>query len=415
MGLRERLRPMEADLGRNLPLFGLLVLVNGFVGTMVGMERTLVPLLGEQVFGLGSKAAVLSFIATFGLVKAFSNLFAGALAERRGRRALLLWGWLAGLPVPFLLMFAPPPHWWLVLLANVLLGVNQGLCWSMAVVMKVDIAGEKRRGLALGLNEFAGYASVGLAAFLTGWLAGEFGLRPIPFLVGVAASLAGLALTWALVPDTLHLARPQGPAPGVPWSSRLGDLRRLSARGGMLTLNQAGLVNNLNDGVAWGLLPLLFAGSLAEPGAVGLLVALYPLTWGMGQLLTGPLSDRVGRKPLIVAGFVVQAAGLGLLAMAAGFAPWVAAMLLLGLGTAMVYPTLLGAVSDAADPGERATSLGVYRFWRDLGYVAGALGGGAIADLAGLEASLGVVGALTLFSGIHVAATLPRPPGEPAH
>lgn len=408
-GLRDRLRPTEADLARNLPLFALLVLVNGFVGTMVGMERTLVPLLGEQVFGLGSRAAVLSFIATFGLVKALSNLFAGALAEQRGRRPLLLAGWVAGLPVPFLLMFAPPPHWWLVVLANVLLGINQGLCWSMAVVMKVDIAGERRRGLALGLNEFAGYAAVGLAAFLTGWLAGEFGLRPVPFLVGVVACFAGLALSWALVPETLHLARPHGPAAPAPWRSRLGDLRRLSARGGMLTLNQAGLVNNLNDGVAWGLLPLLFAAGLAATSEVGLLVALYPVTWGVGQLVTGPLSDRVGRKPLIASGMAVQAAGLGLAATSAGFVPWAAAMVLLGVGTAMVYPTLLGAVGDAADPGERATALGVYRFWRDLGYVAGALGGGALADLAGLPATLGAVGALTLLSGLHVGVALRRP------
>lgn len=410
MALRDALRPTEAGLGRNARLFALLVLINGFVGAMVGMERTLVPLLGEQVFGLGSKVAVLSFIATFGLVKAFTNLFAGAMAERRGRRALLLWGWAAGLPVPFLLMLAPAPHWWLIVAANVLLGVNQGLCWSMAVVMKVDIAGEKRRGLALGLNEFAGYASVGLAAFATGWLAAEYGLRPVPFLLGVAACIAGLALTWALVPDTLHLARPQGPAAAVPWRSRLGELRQRSAAGGMLTLNQAGLVNNLNDGVAWGLLPLLFAGALLDTGAIGLLVALYPLTWGIGQLITGPLSDRVGRAPLIVAGMAVQAAGLALAALYTGFWPWAAAMLLLGIGTAMVYPTLLGAVGDLAPPAERATALGVYRFWRDLGYVAGALGGGALADLAGLRVSIGVVAALTLVAGVHVALAQRRGP-----
>ncbi|HEV8361574.1 MAG TPA: MFS transporter [Candidatus Thermoplasmatota archaeon] len=392
-------RPTAPGLRRNARLFALLLLVNGFVGAVVGTERTLVPLLGEQAFGLASATAVLSFVATFGLVKAFANLAAGAWAETAGRRRVLLAGWVAGVPVPLLLMWAPDWGW--VLAANALLGVNQGLCWSMTVLMKVDIAGEERRGLAMGLNEFLGYTAVAAAAFATGWLAVGFGLRPIPFLVGLAAALLGLAATALLVPETGHLA-PALARAGL--RGRFGALREHTARGPMLTLNQAGLVNNLNDGVAWGLLPLLFAELLRDPGRVGALVALYPLTWGLAQLGTGPLSDRLGRKGLIASGLALQALALLALPTWQGEAPWAAAMVVYGLGTAMAYPCLLSAVADVTSPGERAGALGVYRFWRDLGFVVGALGAGLLADAAGLRAALLATAAVTFASGAWVAA-----------
>jgi len=391
--------PVKAGLRENALLFALLVLVNAFVGTMVGIERTLVPLLGEEVFGLASKSAVLSFIATFGLVKAFSNLAAGAWSERVGRRRVLLVGWAIGLPVPLLLMFAPAPHWWIVILANVLLGVNQGLCWSMAVVMKVDVAGEKRRGLAMGLNEFAGYGAVGLAAFATGFLASEFGIRPVPFALGAAAALAGLAVSYFLVPDTGGLVRHHGPPP-VP--GREAFVRLTAGDRRILALNQAGLANNLNDGVAWGLFPILFAAAVADTAAVGALVALYPLTWGVAQLGTGALSDRIGRFGLIAAGMLVQAVAIAAL-LWPGSAHWAAAMIALGLGTAMVYPTLLSAVADVAGPRERATALGVYRFWRDMGFAVGALGAGLAADLFGMPVAIGLVALVTGASGLVVA------------
>lgn len=409
------LLPAAPGLRRNARLFALLVLVNAFVGAMVGMERTLVPLLGEREFGVASRAALLSFIATFGLVKAFANLAAGAWSETLGRRRLLVAGWLVGLPVPVVLMLAPAPQWGLVVGANVLLGVNQGLCWSMAVVMKVDIAGEARRGLALGLNEFAGYVAVAAAAFLTGLLAAEHGLRPVPFLVGLGAALAGLALSAFLVPETVHLARPSGTPARRGTRAQLKALKHYSwGHRAMVPINQAGLVNNLNDGVAWGLFPLVFAAALPDTAQVGSLVALYPLSWGALQLATGPLSDAVGRKGLIVAGMGVQALAIAAIVALPSPPAWVAAMLLLGVGTAMVYPSLLSAVGDVVPPAERATALGVYRFWRDLGFAVGALGAGALADAAGLDASILATALLTLLSGLHVAAAMREPHRVPA-
>jgi len=388
------------------------VLLNAFVGVLIGTERTLVPLLGEREFLLGSSTAVLSFVATFGVTKAFANLAAGRWAEA-GRRRVLLTGWVAGLPVPLILMLAPPPHWWLILVANVLLGVNQGLCWSMTVVMKVDIAGEDRRGLAIGANEFAGYAAVALAAMATGFLAATYGTRPIPFLLGAVAAVAGILLTAVAIPETRHLLRPGAGASRGPVRGGLASFVHFTAREpGMPALNQAGLVTNFKDGVAWGLFPLLFAASLADAGAVGLLVGLYPLTWGVLQLATGPLSDRIGRKGLIVTGLAVQAASLFAIAALPTYAGWVAGMVGLGVGTAMVYPTLQAAVGDAVRPEDRAPALGTYRFWRDLGFAFGAVTAGAIVDIlatgvSGIPVAVAVTGMVALVSGLTVAAALP--------
>jgi len=395
--------PVATGLRRNWTTIALLVVVNAFVGTMVGVERTLVPLLGETVFLLGSKVALLSFIVSFGVAKAIANLFAGTWSETLGRRRILIAGWIVGLPVPVVLMFAPPPHWWLIVLANVLLGVNQGLCWTMTLVSKVDIAGEDHRGFVAGLNEFAGYASLAVAAFATGVLAASFGIRPVPFLIGVAAAIAGLVVSLGFVPETVHIAR--GPSlPGEVRSGTLPALGRFSFRErGMIPLNQAGMFKNFNDGVAWGLFPVLFATAVADTGTIGILVALYPLTWGITQLVTGPLSDRFGRKGLIASGMIVQAVALAAIAQAAGFAAWGASMVLLGLGTAMVYPTLIGAVGDSAPPSVRASALGVFRFWRDLGFALGALAAGVVADLAGLAPAIQATAVVTFLSGLWVA------------
>ncbi len=407
-------------LHRNIRLFAILVLINGFVGLMVGIERTLVPLLGSEVFALASKVAIVSFIATFGITKAFANLLAGTWSQVWGRRPVLLLGWVVGIPVPILLMLAPPPHWWIVLVANVLLGVNQGFCWSTMVVMKVDIVGETRRGLAMGLNEFAGYSAVGGAAFLTGYLASAYGIRPVPFLLGVVAAVVGLILSVGFARETLaftHAAgdRPARPPPG--WFA--ATLRRYTAPDRTLaSINQAGLVNNLNDGVAWGLLPLLFLRLLPNDiTSLGILVAIYPTSWGILQLATGPLSDTIGRKVLIAGGMVLQGGALVLIAVVQSLPVWSAGMLLFGLGTAMVYPTLLSAVGDVLPPGERSPALGVYRFWRDLGFAIGALGGGVIADLADLDMAIIVTGVVTILSGLVAAALLreTRVVAQPVH
>ncbi|HLF06569.1 MAG TPA: MFS transporter [Thermoplasmata archaeon] len=379
-------------------LFWLLVLTNGFVGSMVGVERTLVPVLGEQVFAISSKLAIISFIATFGIAKALANLFAGSWSERVGRKRVLVFGWLVGIPVPLILMFAPPPHWWLVILANVLLGVNQGLCWSMTVIMKVDLAGDRRRGFAIGMNEFAGYSAVAVAAFATGYLAGIYGIRPWPFLIGIGAVAGGLILSAVWARETRLEIGPRSEG----MSLRESFLRLSWRDTNLRAVNQAGLMKNLNDGVCWGLLPLMFVPVLRDTGAVGLLIAAYPLSWGLGQLFTGPLSDSAGRKRLIVLGMIAQGAALVLIPALASFASWLALMLLLGAGTAMVYPTLLGAASDSASPTERATAMGVYRFWRDIGFAAGALAGGALADSLGLGAALQIVGVATIMSGLYV-------------
>lgn len=413
-------QPGNADprlgLRENWRQFVLLVAVNGFVGGMVGLERTVVPLLAEQDFGLASKATILSFILSFGIVKALSNLLAGHLADRLGRRRILLAGWLAGLPVPFIIMLAPSWSW--VVFANVLLGLNQGLCWSATIIMKIDLVGPARRGLAMGLNECAGYLAISLAALASGYLAASYGLRPVPFLLGVAFSVAGLGLSLFFVRETHgHVrheaalsegmvdAASQTRLPGALPFLQVFVLTSWKDRT-LFSASQAGMMNNLNDGVAWGLFPLLFVAAGLSLEYVSLLVAVYPGVWAVAQVAAGGLSDVLGRKVLIVAGMWAQAGAYGLLALTHGFAPWLAAMVLLGLGTAMVYPTLLAVVSDVAQPAWRASAVGVYRLWRDAGYALGAVFAGVLADRLGLLAAIAGVGGLTFLSGVLVALVM---------
>ncbi|WP_027893976.1 MFS transporter [Calidithermus chliarophilus] len=397
-------------LRENAAQFALLMLVNAMVGGMVGLERTVLPLVASEEFGLASSSAATSFIVSFGLTKALLNLASGVLADRLGRKPLLVLGWLFGLPVPFVLMFAP--HWGWVVFANVLLGVNQGLAWSAAVVMKIDLVGPKARGLAVGLNEFAGYLAVGVTAWLTGYLAGIYGLRPAPFVPGVAYAVLGLGLSAFLVRDTRahvrleHESRPPGPA-ALPFRAVFARTSWRDPR--LFAACQAGLVNNLNDGLSWGIFPLFFAAKGLPLEEIGLLKLVYPLVWSVLQVLTGPLSDRVSRYGLIAWGMGVQAAGIALTLLTNGLAGWLAAMVLLGAGTAMVYPTLIAVVGDASEPAWRARALGVYRFWRDVGYAAGALLAGRVADWLGFDWAIGLVAGLTFASGLIVASRRAAP------
>ena len=400
-------RSVELGLRANAGQFWLLVLVNAFVGGMVGLERDLLPRLGEEVFGLASRTAILSFIASFGVVKAASNFLAGRLGDRLGRRRILLVGWLFGLPVPFLLMWAPTWGW--VVFANVLLGVNQGLCWSTTVVMKIDLVGPERRGLAMGLNEFAGYLAVALAAYASGAVAAAYGLRPEPFYLGVGFAAAGLALSLLFVRDTGGHVRLEAEGHGdVEIRGREVFARATWRDPALSSCSQAGLVNNLNDGLAWGLFPLLFAGAGLSIRQTALLVAAYPAAWGIFQLGTGALSDRWGRKWMIAGGMAVQGAALLAIALVPGMGPWLAASVLRGVGTALVYPTLLAAIGDVAHPSWRASAVGTYRLWRDSGYAVGALVAGVLADLWGIPAAIVAVGALTLLSGAAVAVRMPE-------
>jgi MFS family permease len=419
-------RPGGPRLGlrANLAQFSLLVGVNALVGGMVGQERSLLSLLATQVFGLAAVSAALTYIVAFGLTKAATNFLAGTLADRYGRKPVLVVGWLIGLPVPLLIIWAPTWTW--IVAANVLLGVNQGLCWSTTVIMKIDLAGPERRGLAMGLNEAAGYLAVALTAYLTGLIAARAGLRPEPFYLGLAYAGLGLGLSTLLVRETRGYAqleaqltdaqratdanpdpdRTPGAAKGERLTTREVVVRTSFREPALSACSQAGLVNNLDDGLAWGLLPLLFVRGGLPVGQVGLLAALYPAVWGLGQLLTGPLSDRLGRKLLITAGMLVQAVALAGTALAGSFLPWAASAILLGVGTAMVYPTLLAAISDVAHPSWRASAVGVYRLWRDAGFAVGALLAGLVADLAGLQAAVWVIAVLTAASGLVVAARM---------
>ncbi len=399
----------------NIGQFALLVGVNGLVGGVLGQERAVLPLLAQEVFGLSGFTTILAFVGAFGLSKAATNLVAGRLADRFGRKPVLMAGWMVGVPVPILLILAPSWDW--ILLANLLLGVHQGLAWSATVIMKIDLVGPGRRGLALGLNEAAGYGAVAITAIVTGYVAAEAGLRPAPFLIGLAYVGLGLGVSGLFVRETRGHARLESTAhPAVrrswPWILVTTTLRERS----LSAASQAGLVNNLNDGVAWGLLPLLFASRGLSLVEIGLLAAAYPAVWGTVQIGTGALSDRVGRKPLIVVGMMVQAIALAFIGLGSDFTTWLLAAVLLGIGTAMVYPTLLAAIADVADASWRGAAVGVYRFWRDLGFAAGALGAGLVADAFGIPAAIEAVAALTAISGavvlVRMRETLDRAPGR---
>lgn len=398
---------VSLGLKQNWRQFSLLVLINAFVGGMVGIERTVVPLIGAEDFHIESATLITSFIVSFGLVKAFANLVSGQLADRWGRKHVLVTGWLIGLPVPFMIIGAPNWEW--IIAANVLLGLSQGFAWSMTVIMKIDLVGPKSRGLAVGLNEFAGYFAVGATAFLTGYLASQYGLRPVPIYLGVFYAVAGTLLSILIVRDTRHhveLEAKGAAKDASPLSFRDVFLLTSFKDRNLFAASQAGLVNNLNDGMSWGIFPLFFAGLGLGVERIGIIKAIYPMVWGITQVVTGPLSDRWGRKGLIVGGMWVQAGGLILTAVSSAFSGWMIASVLLGLGTAMVYPSLIAAVSDAAHPSWRARSLSVYRFWRDLGYAIGALSAGLIADRFGFAAAIYAIGALTFVSGCVVAAVM---------
>jgi MFS family permease len=407
-------------LRENAAQFSLLVLVNAFVGVMVGLERSTLPLIGRESFHLSSSAAVLSFLVAFGFTKALTDLGAGALARHLGRRRLLIGGWAAALPVP--LLIATAPSWAWIVAANVLLGINQGLAWSMTVVMKIDLVGRRHRGLALGLNEASGYGALSLAAGLSGLLASQFGPRDVIAIAGAATAVIGFALSVTFVRDTAdHVALEQSEqdadSTGTPLRLRETFVRASHRVPALRSCSQAGLVNNLNDGLAWGLVPLFLVAHGATVAQVGLVAAVYPGVWSVAQIATGHWSDRTGRKPLIVSGMLLQAAALGALAPSRGsFAIATAAAVLLGLGTAMVYPTLIAAMSDAVSPIERAPVVGVYRFWRDSGYAIGALIAGATADVLGYGGAIAIVAALTAASGLWVLADMPaerhRPPAS---
>jgi MFS family permease len=403
---------IELGLRQNLAQFVLLVAVNALVGGMLGQERTVLPLLGEQEFGLRAYTAGLTFILVFGVAKAATNYFAGTWMDRYGRKPVLVAGWLVAVPVPLMLIWAPSWGW--VIVANVLLGISQGLTWSTTVVMKIDLVGPARRGFAMGLNEAAGYGAVAVTALATGYLAASYGLRPAPFLLGVAFAALGLGLSVLAVKESReharleaagHVARADGKHDHLhgELSDREVFLQTSFREPALSSASQAGLINNLNDGLAWGLFPLLFAAAGLSVAKIGILAALYPAVWGVGQLLTGALSDRWGRKWLIAAGMWLQALALGGLALADTFAAWAVAAMFLGAGTAMVYPTLLAAIGDVAHPAWRARSVGVYRLWRDGGFAVGALLAGIVADALGLRAAVWLVAAITAASGLVVA------------
>jgi MFS family permease len=416
--------PIKLGLRANINQFSILVLVNAFVGAMIGLEQTVVPLIGKDEFGIESNALIVSFIASFGAIKAILNLFAGSMSDRWGRKRMLVLGWLFGIPVPFILLFAPDWNW--IIFANVLLGINQGLAWSMTVNMKIDLVGKERRGLALGLNEFAGYVSVAVVGFVTGYIAAIYGLKPYPFFLGIVFALLGFIISWLIVKDTrnftlLEIKENQeefaktsdnqlNSHKKATANERFGNLTFIQVfietswkNRSLLSVSQAGLINNLIFGVSWGLFTLYFASLNISINDIGFLKALHPGVWGALQLVTGSLSDKVGRKILIYPGMIVQGIGIWIVLLSVNsFIGNIVGMSFLGIGTALVYPTLLAAISDTAHPKWRATSLGVYRFWRDLGFVFGAIGVGFIADLSTNSIAIQLVAWIAVASGIFV-------------
>jgi MFS family permease len=400
--------PVRLGLRENLAQFSLLVAVNALVGGMIGQERTVLPLLATREFHLTAFTATLTFIVAFGAVKAATNFFAGTLSDRFGRKPVLVAGWVIGLPVPLLIIWAPSWGW--IVFANVLLGVNQGLTWSTTVIMKIDLVGPERRGLAMGFNEAAGYGAVALTALATGFIAENAGLRPEPFFLGIAYAALGLALSTLFVRETHGHAQFEARNHGddsvaLPSTREIFVLTSFRERA-LSSCSQAGLVNNLNDGLAWGLFPIYFADAGLSVGRIGVVAAVYPAIWGLGQLVTGALSDRVGRKRLIVGGMLVQAVAIAAIAATTGFGPWLIGAALLGVGTAMVYPTLLAAIGDVAHPLWRARSVGVYRLWRDAGFAVGAILAGVLADAFSVEVAIWTVAALTALSGLVVAVRM---------
>lgn len=387
---------VKLGLKENWQQFTLLVIINAFVGGMVGMERAILPKIAEVEFHVAAKIAILSFIIAFGIVKATTNYFTGTLANRIGRRNLLIVGWIIGLPVPFMLMYANDWSW--IVAANVLLGINQGLTWSSTVLMKIDLVGEKQRGLAMGLNECAGYVALSVVAFLTGWIASKYGLRPYPFYTGVAMSVLGLLSSWLLVKDTHHHVAQESASSNIPrlknifWDTTWNDKN-------LGSVTQAGLVNNLNDGMVWGIFPLLLASKNFGLQQIGIVTAIYPVVWGIGQIATGNIADKICKKDLLFWGMILQGITLLLFPLASTTVQFVVLSILLGCGTAMVYPTFLASIAENTHPQDRAKSIGVFRLWRDLGYAVGAIITGVIADAIGINASIIFVAVLTLSSG----------------
>ncbi len=391
------MKQVQLGLRENWRQFFLLVVINAFVGGMVGLERTILPEIAKVDFGIAAKTAVLAFIMVFGVVKAITNYYTGALANRFGRKNLLTLGWLVSLPIPFILIYAPSWGW--IIFANVLLGINQGLTWSSTVVMKIDLVGEKNRGLAMGLNESAGYLAVGGVAFLTGWIASEYGVRPYPFYLGIAFAFIGLLASWLLVRDTVHHVQAETS------TSKLPELKNVFwettwKNRNLGSISQAGLVNNLNDGMMWGLLPILLALKDFNLEQIGQIAALYPAVWGLGQLFTGKMADHLNKKSMLFWGMLLQGVALLLMIYAGTFFHFAALSVALGAGTAVVYPTFLAAIADYASPRQRAESIGVFRLWRDLGYAVGALLTGILADSLGINWAVGAIGFLTLVSSI---------------
>ena len=388
---------IKLGLKENWKQFTLLVIINAFVGGMVGLERAILPQIAEGEFHIAAKTAILSFIIVFGIVKAITNYFTGSLANRVGRKNLLIIGWLFAIPVPFMLMFASNWNW--IIAANILLGINQGLTWSSTVVMKIDLVGEKQRGFAMGLNEFAGYLSVAIVAFLTGWIAGKYGLRPYPFYIGIALSLFGFLGSWFFIKDTKHHVAKEISSNHIPLLKNIfWDTTWKNKNLGSVT--QAGLINNLNDGMVWGIFPILLAQKNFSIEQIGIITATYPAVWGLGQLVTGKMADNFCKKDMLFTGMLLQGIALLIMPWAETMTHYIILSIILGWGTAMVYPTFLATVAENTNPIDRAKSLGIFRLWRDLGYAIGAILTGIIADALGINASIIVIGLLTVSSAI---------------